>query len=460
MSDQLDRRDFLKKSAVVGAGLAFGASGGCAARPRAASRGPAAAAAQAFAAPPMETVRIGFVGVGHQGTGHLRNLLNIPGAEIRAIADISPSNMARALTMVAEAGHSRPEAYDRGPEDFRRLCERDDIDLIYTATPWEWHAPVLLAAMRNGKHGATEIPLAITVDECWELVETAEQTKRHCVMMENVCYGRTEMAILHMVRNGLLGELIHAESGYLHDLRRHKLTDFYVGRWRVRHSIERDGDLYPMHGIGPLAWWLDINRGNQFDYLVSTSTKSRGLNLWAEENLGPDSPEAGQQYALGDVVNTLIKTTNDQSILLTHDTNLPRPYSRRTKLQGTRGLVGMYPDGRIHVEGRSEAHQWEDLTEYTARYDHPIWKDLGERARGAGHGGMDYIEDYRLVQGLRTGIPLDFDVYDGAAWSAISELSERSIRNRSSAIDFPDFTRGAWRSRPPLDLGEEQIAWA
>jgi predicted dehydrogenase len=458
MSDPFDRREFLRKSAAAGMGLALGSTAACAA-PRQAARRPAGPAASVpFTAPPIETVRVGFVGVGHQGTGHLRNLLNIPGVEIRAIADIDPSNMARARKLVTDAGRPTPEAYDRGPEDFRRLCERTDVDLVYTATPWEWHAPVLLAAMRNGKHGATEIPLAVTIDHCWELVETAEQTRRHCVMMENVNYGRTEMMILNMVRNGLFGELIHAEGGYLHDLRDLKLTDFYVGRWRVRHSIERDGDVYPMHGIGPLAWWLNINRGNQFDYLVSTSTKSRGLNLWAAEHIGPDSPEARQQYRLGDVVNTLIKTANGESIILTHDTNLPRPYSRKTLLQGTQGLVRMFPEQKIHIEGRSEAHRWQNLSEYADEYDHPIWKDLGERARGAGHGGMDYIVDYRMIHSLRTGAPMDIDVYDGASWSAISEVSERSIAQRSTSIDFPDFTRGAWRNRPPLDLGETRTA--
>jgi hypothetical protein len=259
------------------------------------------------------------------------------------------------------------------------------------------------------------------------------------------------MMILNMVRQNLFGELLHAECGYLHDLRELKLTDYYIERWRVQHSIRRNGDLYPTHGLGPVAQWLDVNRGNRFDYLVSMATPARGLAQWAAEHIGPASPEARQEYALGDVVNTLIRTASGATILLTHDTNAPRPYSRRILLQGTEGLIRKYPDQRIHVEGRSPAHQWEDAQLYRDRFEHPVWKALEERAQGAGHGGMDYIEDYRLIQCLRAGAPLDMDVYDGAAWSAVSALSERSIATRQT-VECPDFTRGAWRSRPPLGI--------
>ena len=453
MSEPFDRREFLKKSAVVGAGLAIGASGGCAAQlgPRGGAL-PSASAGELFAAPPLETVRVGFVGVGHQGTSHVRIFLNIPGVEIRAICDTNPTNLARAQKLVTDAGRPKPAGYDQGPEDFRRLCDRDDLDLVFTATPWEWHAPVLLAAMRGGKHGATEIPLAITLEECWELVETAEQTRRHCVMMENCCYDRTELMILNMVRQNVFGELIHAECGYLHDLRQLKLTDFYEGRWRVKHAIERNGDLYPMHGLGPVAQWMNINRGNQFDHLVSMSSKSRGLNLWAAEHIGPQSPEARQRYALGDVVNTLIRTQSGETILITHDTHSPRPYSRKILLQGTDGLVRKYPEQKIHIEERSPEHDWEDLKDYEAEYEHPLWKALADKGGSFGHGGMDYIEDFRLIQCLRKGMPTDIDVYDGAAWSAVIPLSQRSIAQRSRSIDFPDFTRGAWERRPPLPV--------
>jgi predicted dehydrogenase len=447
MTDRFDRRHFLRTAAAgLGAGYVLGAE------EVAAQRRLPAPASTLLAAEPLERVRVGFVGVGHQGTSHVRNFLRIPGVEVTAICDLLPEHMERARKLVTDAGQPQPLGFSGGPEEYRRLCELPNVDLVFTATPWRYHAPVLLAAMRAGKHAATEVPLGVSVEECWELVETAESTGRHCVMMENCCYDRAEMMILNMARQNLFGELLHAECGYLHDLRSLKLTDFYVGRWRVKHSITRNGDLYPTHGIGPVAQWMNINRGNQFDYLVSMASQGRGLNLWAAEHIGPDSPEAKQHYALGDVVNTLIKTHSGSTILITHDTNSPRPYSRKILLQGTKGVVRKYPEARIHLEGRSREHQWEDFGDYRAEFDHPIWKVLEAASAGAGHGGMDYIEDYRLVQTLRAGEPTDMDVYDGAAWSAVTSLSEQSIAGRSRPVDFPDFTRGAWKTRPPLGI--------
>ena len=401
---------------------------------------------------PLDVVRMGFVGVGHQGSSHVENFLKIAGVEVRAICDIVPEKVAAIQQKVIAAGQPEPAAYARGPEDFRRLCERDDLDLVFTATPWEWHAPICAAALRAGKHAATEVPMAVTIDQCWELVELSEQTGRHCVMMENCCYDRTEMMILHMVRQGAFGDLIHAECGYLHDLRELKLTDFYEGRWRIRHSISRNGDLYPTHGLGPVAQCLNVNRGNRFTTLVSMASQSRGLNLWAAEHIGPDSPEAAQRYALGDVVTTLIHTAAGPTIVVTHDTDSPRPYSRNLLVQGTRGVVRKYPEEKVYLEGRSPADRWEDLAAYRDRYEHPVWRKLEEQSRGAGHGGMDYIEDYRLIECLRSGTPTDMDVYDGAAWSSVSQLSERSIAAGSAPQECPDFTRGRWRERLPLGI--------
>lgn len=440
-----DRRDFLKSAAAGTLGLHFAQ--------RAAGAEPSVAPEPVlFAAPPLDPVRVGFVGVGHQGASHVENFLRIEGVEITAICDLNPAKVGQMQEVVTKAGRQEPLGFSRGPEDFRRLCDRQDVDLIFTATPWEWHAPVCLAAMEAGKHAATEVPMCVSVDECWALVETAERTGRHCVVMENCCYDRTEMMILNMVRQGVFGEILHAECGYLHDLRELKLTDYYENRWRIRHSIRRTGDLYPTHGLGPVSQWLDVNRGNRFDYLVSMASPGRGLNRWAAEHIGPDSAEARQGYALGDVVNTIIRTARGSTILVTHDTNSPRPYSRKILLQGTGGLVRKYPEQRIHLEGRSPAHRWEDLLDYRTEYEHPVWRALEERSRGAGHGGMDYIEDYRLIACLRAGTPTDMDVYDGAAWSSVSGLSERSIRNRGQSVEMPDFTRGAWERRPALGI--------
>lgn len=452
MSDAQDRRTFIKTAAATGIGLSLGARGLDAAGPPASLRLAQAPGPELFRAPPIDVLRVGFVGVGHQGTGHVRNFVGIEGVEVRAICDIVPEKVERAQAIVTDAGQPKPVGYSGGPYDYRRMCDEEDLDLVFTATPWEWHAPVCVAAMENGKHAATEVPMAVTIDECWQLVETAERTRRHCVMMENCCYDRAEMMILNMVRQGLFGEPVHAECGYLHDLRRLKLTDFYEGRWRVRHSVLRNGDLYPTHGLGPVAQWLNVNRGNRFDYVVSMASKSRGLNRWAAEHVGEDSPAARREYALGDVVNTLIRTVNGETILITHDTDSPRPYSRKVLFQGTKGIVRKYPESRIHIEGRSPEHRWEELESYRGEFEHPVWQALEEQSRGAGHGGMDYIEDFRLVQCLRTGSPTDYDVYDGAAWTAISGLSERSIDGGSRPVDCPDFTRGAWKRRPPLGI--------
>ncbi len=447
---ELNRRYFLKLGAISGIGAAISGIGisSCAvtARPL------AVAPDQPLRLPPIDPVRIGFVGVGHQGSSHLENFLKIDGVEIKAICDIVPAKVETMQQRVVEAGQPKPIGYSSGKRDFERMCQEQDLDLVFCATGWEWHVPVCLAAMKNGKHAATEVPAALTIDECWELVETAEKFQKHCVMMENCCYDRTELMIFNMIRQGLFGELLHAECGYLHDLRELKLSDFYEERWRIKYSIQRNADLYPTHGLGPVAQWLDINRGNQFDYLVSMSCNSRGLNLYAEAKYGPDSPEAKQKYALGDVVSTLIRTKNGQTILVTHDTNLPRPYSRRILLQGTKGLVRKYPEQKIHIEGRSPAHRWQNLEEYIAEFEHPLWKQMEEQSRGAGHGGMDFIEDYRLVQCLREGKATDMNVYDAAALSAVTELSERSIANKSRPMDFPDFTRGKWKTWPALGI--------
>ena len=396
---------------------------------------------------------MGFVGVGGMGTVHLENFLAIDGVDVRAICDIVPGKVTAAQNTVVAAGRPRPAGYDRGPRDFERLCAEEQLDLVLTATPWEWHVPVCLAAMNNGKHAATEVPAAVTIEECWQLVETAERTGRHCVMLENCCYDRREMLMLHLVRRGIFGELLHAEGAYSHDLRDIKFSRDGEGLWRRAHSMRRNGNLYPTHGLGPLAQCLDINRGNCFDYLVSLSGPSRGLQEY-QERLPAGDPRRTERYVLGDVNLTLIRTGAGQTIYLVHDTNLPRPYTRLNMIQGTRGIMQGWPD-RIYVEGRAaQPHRWEPLDRWYEEFEHPLWR--AERVRGAtrGHGGMDYLEDARLIACLRAGAPTDMNVYDAAAWSCISELTELSVRSRSRPVDIPDFTRGRWRTTPPLPIVE------
>ena len=438
----MDRRDFLKSTAgAVVAGAAV---------PRAVVDAAQKERAP-FAAPPIELVRIGFVGVGGMGSAHVRNLLKIPGCRVTAVCDVNPERTAWAVKAITEAGHPAPAVYDRGPRDFERLCAAEDLDLVFNATPWEWHVPICLAAMKHNKHAAVEVPAAMTVDDCWALVEAAEKTRRHCVMMENCNYGRMEMLAFHLVRQGMFGEILHAEGGYLHDLREIKFSNRGEGLWRRAWSAKLNGNLYPTHGLGPIANCMDINRGDRFDYLVSMSGPSRGLQAWAAEHFPEGAPQRRERFVLGDVNVTLIKTVNGRTLYVSHDTNLPRPYSRIHLVQGTKGLFQGYPD-RVYVEGRSQPHRWQPASEYLEEFDHPLWKEIAAQAAGAGHGGMDYMEDYRLIKCLREGLPTDMTVYDAAALSSLVGLTVRSVAQRSRPVDVPDFTRGRWRVHPPLAL--------
>ncbi len=385
------------------------------------------------------------------GTVHVRNLARIAGARITAVCDVVEAHAVRAANILTEAGHPTPRLYTRGPTDFLRMCETEDLDLVYTATPWEWHVPICVAAMRNGKHAATEVPAAVTLEEAWQLVEEAERYAKHCVMMENCNYDRMELMVLNMVRQGVFGEVLHAEGGYLHDLREIKFSSEGEGLWRRAHSIRRNGNLYPTHGLGPVANCLDINRGDRFDYLVSMSGPSRGLQAWAREHFSPDAPERAERYALGDVNLSLIRTVQGKTILVGHDTNLPRPYSRIHMVQGTRGLFQGYPN-RVYVEGKSEPHRWDEATKWLPEYEHPLWQFDAATRSTEGHGGMDFLEDYRLIHCLRQGLPTDMSVYDAAALSAVSAVSEASVANRSRPVDIPDFTRGRWQTLPPWGI--------
>jgi predicted dehydrogenase len=404
-----------------------------------------------FRAPPLEKVRVAFVGVGEQGKTHVDNLLSLEGVELVAICDIVEERAKKEAEKVVAKGQPAPVLYTRGPTDFRRMCDEVQADIVYNATPWEWHVPVMLAAMQSGKHVATEVPAAMTVDDCWKLVEAAERTQRHCVMLENCCYDRFEMMTLNLVRKGLLGELLYAEAGYQHDLRKIKFADESEGLWRREWSKEHNGNLYPTHGFGPVAQCLDINRGNQLDALVSFSTKQRGLSLYAEEHFPETSPKRREQYKLGDVNVSLITTQSGQTIVLKHNTSNPRPYSRSVIVQGTRGIAEGWPQ-RVHIEGRSAEHKWDAIEAYFAEFEHPLWKMDEVKNATRGHGGMDWLESYRLVECLKRGEPTDMDVYDAAAWSCLVELSERSVAQGGKPQRIPDFTRGKWRARPPLPI--------
>jgi predicted dehydrogenase len=452
MNRHIDRRDFIKKGALAGTGIALSGIITSACNPSWVKGSPRPAPV----ANPLERVRIGYVGVGGMGTAHVRNLLKINGAEIRAVCDIIESKVARVQEMVVNAGQAKPEGYARGELDFKRMCQRSDLDLVYTATPWEWHVPVCLEAMNSGKHAATEVPAAMTIDDCWQLVETSESTGKYCIMMENCNYDDVEMVILNMVKKGLLGDLLHAECGYLHDLRAVKHDLKGEGLWRRAHAMKRNGDLYPTHGLGPVSQCLDINRGNAFDYLVSFGTKTKGLHRYAVEKFGPDSPQAKEEFVLSDVVTTLIRTMKGETVVVTHDTSSPRPYSRNILVQGTQGIVRKYPEPQIYIEGRSKDDDWEPLEPYMKEFKHPVWTELEEKSKGAGHGGMDFVEDYRLISALLHGTEPDMDVYDAATLSVITELSSRSIGRNGEPMKIPDFTRGNWKTPRELHVMERR----
>ncbi|MEJ2594962.1 MAG: Gfo/Idh/MocA family oxidoreductase [bacterium] len=441
----LKRREFIRTTAVAGTGFALlpGLSFGM---PRAKSK-----------------LKLGFIGVGLRGTGHLRNALRRNDVEITAICDIDPGRIELCKDDINGAGKKVPAIFGKDPYDYRNLLEMDEIDAVIISTPWLWHTLMSVDAMKAGKYAGVEVSAAMTLEECWDLVNTHEATGTHLMILENVNYRRDVMAVLNMVRQGIFGELIHFRCGYQHDLRAVKFNNGkqpYGGgvefgekaiseaAWRTQHSLKRNADLYPTHGVGPVAVYSDINRGNRFVSLTSHATKSRGLHNYIVENGGKDHPNAKLEWKLGDVVTTTIETANGETIIVTHDTNLPRPYSLGFRVQGTRGLWEV--DGnRIYIEGISDPHRWDDASEWLEKYDHPLWKKYVDDAEGAGHGGMDFFVLNAFVESAKQNIAPPLDAYDAAAWSAITPLSERSIANNGEPQDFPDFTRGQWIKRKP-----------
>mgnify|MGYP001816151292 FL=1 len=396
---------------------------------------------------PIETVRVAFVGLGGRGKGAVRRYTFLEGVEIVALCDLVQENLDKAQEILEGAGLPGADVYS-GPEDWKKVCEREDVDLVYVCTHWDLHTPIAVYAMEQGKHVASEVPIAITIDECWQLVNTAEKTRRHCMQLENCNYDFFELATLNMVRQGLLGEIVHAEGAYIHDLRASNFNEEngYWEMWRLRHNQARDANLYPTHGFGPICHTLNIHRGDKMEYLVSVASDQFGMTEFAKKKFGEDSDYAKREYARGDMNTTLIKTAKGKSIMIQHDVTSPRPYSRIHLLSGTKGFVQKWPVQGIALE--PFAHEFlgeEEMQQVLSDYEHPITKEVGELARKVGgHGGMDFTMDYRLIHCLRNGLPLDQDVYDAAEWSCITELSEKSIENQGIPVKIPDFTRGAW----------------
>jgi len=457
MSHDLTRRDFVKTMGLAAGALGAWQLAGC-------SQGPASPPVRnmcGFAAPPLERVRVGFIGLGMRGPGAVERLSKIDAVDVIALCDIRPAGVEESQKILEEHGRPRAQEFTAGPEDWRNLCQLD-LDLVYICTPWEWHVPMAVGAMENGKHAAVEVPAATDLEGCWELVETSERTGKHCMMLENCCYDFFELQTLNMVRQGVFGELTHAEGAYIHSLcwymQPQPGEEIYQGNWRFHHNVARNGNLYPTHGLGPVAQCLDVNRGNRFLYLTSMSSQQAAFTEYARQT-------GNMEYAdlptyRGDMNTTMIKCAGGQTIMVQHDTSTPRDYSRIHLLQGSLGMARKWPKTGICLYG--EGHGFvedERFAELEAQYQHPLTKTIGEIARRVGgHGGMDFIMDYRLVYCLVNGLPLDQDVYDAAAWSSVAPLSCASVAGRSRPFDVPDFTRGSWKSNAPLAVVDVEPA--
>jgi len=418
-----------------------------------------------FASTAEDKIKVVMIGVGLRGQNHLDLLLKRKDVELVAICDIDERMLKMSKAIIAKSGKPMPKIFTGDDDAWKKMLEIKGIKAIVIATPWELHKPMILGAIDAGiKYVGTEVMLGINLQDHWDVVHAAEKSNAHVMMLENVCYRRDVLAALNMVRQGVFGEMLHLQGGYQHDLREVKFNDgvsayghgvefgekgFSEAKWRTNHSVYRNGDLYPTHGIGPVAQCIDINRGNRFLKLNSFATKARGLHNYIVEKGGANHPNAKINFRLGDIVTTTINCANGETIILQHDTNLPRPYSLGFRFQGTKGLW-MDVNKSIYVEGVSKPHAWDNAKEWLEKYDHPLWKKYGNDAQGAGHGGMDFFVIHAFIESAKRNLPTPLDVYDAASWSAITPLSEQSIEMGNETIDFPDFTGGKWMSRKPV----------
>jgi len=432
MKPKMSRRTFVKVStAALGIGVAN-------------------ASLRSGAAGADRPVRLGLIGVGRRGAGLLGILLGMPGVQVPAICDINGQHLARAQDLVEKAGRPKPEGYANGPEDYRRLLARSDLDAAVIATPWDLHTPMAVCAMKAGKYVAVEVPAAITLAECWELVDTCEQTGRPCMMLENWSFRHDNLAVLNMIRQGLLGEIVHCHCAHSHDCLDHWFFDPQGNiRWGGEFLVKRNADQYPTHSLGPVLSWMDINCGDRFAYLTSTATRSLGINRYFAKKFGAEHPNARRHYAQGDIVTTVVRTDKGNTIVINYDMQLPRPYDNRWMIQGTQGL---YCEARqaVYFQGVSPRyHEWEPFGPYQERYEHPWWKALRDQAGHLGHGGTDHLELRLFVEAVRHQTQPPIDIYDSVVMSCIVPLSELSIAKGSAPVECPDFTRGKWQTRKP-----------
>tara|TARA_B110000438_G_C15800148_1_gene644727 strand:- start:965 stop:2359 length:1395 start_codon:yes stop_codon:yes gene_type:complete len=411
-----------------------------------------------YADAPISKVKVGIIGLGNRGKTLLQMfdyLLENGNAEIVAVCDIQEENVDYSLNHLKDKQKNKPKTYGKDENSWEDLVQQDNIDLVLIATPWRWHTPMALKAMESGKHVACEVPISYTLEDCWKIVQTAERTKRHCIMIENCCYNAEELWIMNMIQEGVFGELTHAECAYNHDLRAHLLSqDYYQDQWRVKHHAKRNGNFYTTHGIGPVGFYMGIGRGDTFTRICSMSSQEASLSSTAKR--------LGSQFtdiACGDVNTSLIQTAKGKSIMIQFDVHTGRPYSRINQVIGTKAVHEGYPS-RLFIDSEEPVfwgHEWlnkDDYQTYRNKYEHPMVSKLKNISEGfkQGHAGMDFVMIYRLIKCLNKGLPLDIDVYDSAMWSAITPLSELSVAKKSTSIEFPDFTGGKWKEERPLEV--------
>lgn len=438
----MKRRAFVKTGAITAAGFSILPAG-------------------ALFGADIQKIRLGYIGVGARGMSHISEAALRDDVEIVAICDTQEWALSMCRGYLAKKNKPKAEEYTASPTAYKKLLERKDIDAVIISTPWEWHYPMAIDAMNAGKHVGCEVIAGLTVAQHWDIVNTSEKTGMRYTTLENVCYRRDVMAVLQMVREGLFGELVHCEGGYQHDLREVLFNDgkhWYGGgveygekaiseaQWRTRHNIDQDGDLYPTHGAGPCMNYLNINRGNRFTSLVSFSSKSIGLNAYIND-VAPGHPNAKLKFKNGDVTTTMINCANGETLLLSHDVHLPRPYSLGFRVQGTNG-IWMDVAKSIYINKRSQKHDvWDSSKEWLEKYDHPLWKKYSKIAEGAGHGGMDWFVFNGFIEALKQNKPFPIDVYDAVTMSVLSPLSTKSLKEGNMPQVVPDFTRGKWQSR-------------
>ena len=411
---------------------------------------------------PMPVVRVGFIGLGMRGPGAVERFTHLEGVEIKAICDLHPERVEKSQAILKKAGRPEAATYTGSEEAWKELCDRPDIDLVYIATDWARHAPMMIYAMQKGKHVACEVPAVTSLQEAWDVVNTAERTQRHCMMLENCVYDFFELTTLNMAQQGLFGEVLSAKGAYIHNLE--PFWKYYEGNWRLKFNQEHRGDVYATHGLGPACWVLNIHRGDRMEYLTSMDVPATSLPRFMKQKMGVENPVVKN----GEMTQTLIKTALGKTIYIEHNVTSYRPYDRMYQVIGSDGFANKYPvEGyalRPTEQNLKAVPNHEDLkshdfvseatkTELMNKYQHPIQKEIAEKAKQVGgHGGMDFIMDYRLIYCLRNGLPLDMDVYDLAEWSTMGELTRLSLEHQSAPVAMPDFTRGAWKRIKGLQL--------